>query len=293
MSTERVDPRFADLDAWPLASALEAMWESQLAAAAAVRQALPDVTAATVAAADALGDTGRIVYVGAGTSGRVAIQDGAELPPTFDWPLDRLVFAIAGGSDAMIASREGAEDSAEDGVRQIEAADLTTADVVIGLAASGTTPYTVAAVKKATEMGAVTIGIANNPDVPLLQAARFPVYLPTGSEFIAGSTRMKAGTAQKIVLNMISSGIMIRLGRVYGGMMVNMQLANAKLERRGAEIVSRIADCDTSVAAEALKSADGEIKLAALIALGSDRDRARALLDDAGGNLRRALAERM
>ncbi len=293
MSTERVDPRFAELDAWPLASALEAMWESQLAAAAAVRQALSDVTVATEAAADALGETGRIVYVGAGTSGRVAIQDGAELPPTFNWPLDRLVFAIAGGSDAMVASREGAEDSAEDGIQQMEAASLTAADVVIGVAASGTTPYTVAAIQKATEMGAVTIGIANNPDVPLLQAARFPVYLPTGSEFIAGSTRMKAGTAQKIVLNMISSGMMIRLGRVYGGMMVNMQLANAKLERRGAEIVSRIADCDTSVAAEALKSADGEIKVATLMALGSDKDQARALLDEAGGNLRRALAERM
>jgi N-acetylmuramic acid 6-phosphate etherase len=291
MATEDVDPRFADLDAWPLASAVEAMWEGQLAAVAAIGHALPAITAATEAAKAALGDRGRLVYVGAGTSGRVAVQDGAELTPTFAWPSERVRFIVAGGDSAFVTSIEGAEDDVEDAVAQINATRLTPHDVVIAVAASGTTPFTVAALQQTGSFGAVTIGVANNPGTALLASAKFPILVETGRELIAGSTRMKAGTAQKVVLNLISSGIMLRLGRVYRGMMVNMPPTNAKLKRRAEAMVAEIAHCDPSHAASALEQAEGDIKTAVLLALGVDKADAEAVLKDCDGNLRRVFAE--
>ena len=291
MATEEVDPRFADLDAWSLASALEAMWEGQLAATAAVGHALPAITAATSAANEALGDHGRLIYIGAGTSGRVAVQDGAELMPTFAWPRERLRFIIAGGESAFVASVEGAEDDVADATKQIDAARLCPQDVVIAVAASGTTPFTVSALQQAGSYGAVTIGVANNPGTALLTSAKFPVLVETGPELIAGSTRMKAGTAQKVVLNLISTGIMLRLGCVYRGMMVNMQATNAKLKRRAEVMVARIAGCGHEQAASALEQTGGDIKLAALVVLGCDRDEAERILASHNGNLRRVFAD--
>jgi N-acetylmuramic acid 6-phosphate etherase len=291
MATEEVDLRFADLDGWSLTSAMEAMWEGQLAAVAAIGRALPAITAATEAAKTALGDRGRIVYVGAGTSGRVAVQDGAELMPTFAWRNERVRFVVAGGDSAFVASIEGAEDNVDDAVEQINAARLTPQDVVIAVSASGTTPFTVAALQQAGPSGAVTIGVANNPGTALLASAKFPVLIETGRELIAGSTRMKAGTAQKVVLNLISSGIMLRLGRVYRGMMVNMQPTNAKLKRRAEAMVAQIAHCDPSQAARSLDQAEGDIKTAVLLALGVDRVDAEILLKNCDGNLRRVFAE--
>jgi len=291
VATEEVDPRFADLDGWALSSAMKAMWEGQLAAVAAIGQALPAIAAATEAAKTALGDRGSIVYIGAGTSGRVAVQDGAELRPTFAWPSERVRFIVAGGASAFVASVEGAEDDVDDAVRQIDAARLTPQDVVIAVAASGTTPFTVAALQQAGASGAVTIGIANNPGTVLLASAIFPVLIETGRELIGGSTRMKAGTAQKVVLNLISSGIMLRLGRVYRGMMVNMQASNAKLKRRAEVMVAQIAHCEPSQAARALDQAEGNIKTAALLALGIDKDYAETILKRCDGNLRRVFAE--
>src|SRR5215469_9833987 len=291
METEEVDPRFADLDGWSLASAVEAMWEGQLAAIAAIGHALPAITAATEAAKAALGDRGRIVYVGAGTSGRVAVQDGAELTPTFAWPSERVRFIVAGGDSAFVASIEGAEDDVDDAVAQINATRLTPHDVVIAVAASGTTPFTVAALQQAGSLGAVTIGVANNPGTALLASAKFPILVETGRELIAGSTRMKAGTAQKVVLNLISSGIMLRLGRVYRGMMVNMPPTNAKLKRRAEAMVAQIAHCDPAHAASSLEQAEGDIKTAVLLALGVDKVDAAAVLKDCDGNLRRVFAE--
>jgi N-acetylmuramic acid 6-phosphate etherase len=291
MATEDVDPRFVDLDAWSLPSAMEAMWEGQLAAVAAVGRALPAITAATHAATEALGDRGRLVYVGAGTSGRVAVQDGAELPPTFAWPPERLRFIIAGGEGALIASVEGAEDDVSAAVRQIDEVRLSPHDVVIAVSASGTTPFTVAALRQADTRRVVTIAIASNPGTALLRSAKYPVLVETGRELIAGSTRMKAGTAQKVVLNLISTGIMLQLGRVFRGMMVNMQTTNTKLKRRAELMVTQIAGCDQAQAARALEQAEGDIKLATLLVLGYDKAEAEGILASHRGNLRRVFAD--
>jgi N-acetylmuramic acid 6-phosphate etherase len=287
MSTESADPRFADLDAWPLERAVEAMWEGQLEAIKAVERALPQISSAAKASADRLSGTGRLVYAGAGTSGRIAVQDGAELGPTFGWPSDRLVFAMAGGEAALLNSVEGAEDDTEDGAAQI--ASLGPNDVLIGVAASGSTPFTLAAVKEARLRGALTIGLANNPGAALLQAAEFPVLLDTGSEVLAGSTRMKAGTAQKTALNLISTAVMIRLGHVYKGQMVDMQLSNAKLRKRAEKMVAGLAECGEAEAAAALAASGGRIKPAVLVALGKSPDEAERMLAARGGNLRSVL----
>jgi N-acetylmuramic acid 6-phosphate etherase len=292
MVTEEIDPRFADLDAWPLVSAMDAMWEGQLAAVAAVQRALPAITAATLAAKEALRDRGRLIYVGAGSSGRVAVQDGAELKPTLGWPAGRLRFIIAGGESAIVASVEGAEDDVVDAAKQVHAARLSANDVVIAVSASGTTPFTEAALREAGARGAVTIGVASNPGTALLTHAKYPVLIDTGRELIAGSTRMKAGTAQKVVLNLISTGIMLGLGCIYRGMMVNMQPTNAKLKRRAEAMVHRIAGCSETEAARALEQTEGNIKTAALLALGHDRAEAERSLARHHGNLRLVLADR-
>ena len=291
MATEEVDPRFADLDAWSLASAMEAMWEGQLAAVAAIGPALPSITAATEAAGAALSNSGRIVYVGAGTSGRVAVQDGAELMPTFAWPNERVRFIVAGGDSAFVTGIEGAEDDVDDAVAQIGEARLTPHDVVIAVAASGTTPFTVAALEHAGSSGAVTVGVANNPETALLASARFPILIETGRELIAGSTRMKAGTAQKIALNLISSGIMLRLGRVYRGLMVNMQPTNAKLRRRAETMVAQIAHCEPLHRRVPLMRPMGTSRRRYFWPWVSGELMPTAMLKKYDGNLRRAFSE--
>jgi N-acetylmuramic acid 6-phosphate etherase len=292
MSTENVSPRYADLDLWPTRDAVLAMAEGQLAAAAAVLAQAGAIAAAAEAAAERLCDpAGRLIYVGAGTSGRVAVQDGVELGPTFGWEGERLVYGLAGGSEALLASVEGAEDDAEAGADRIRQAGASKSDVVIGVAASGRTPYTVAAVKAGAAAGALTIGIASNADTPLLEAAEHPVLLDTGPEAVAGSTRMKAGTAQKIALNLFSTAVMLRLGRVYRGLMVDMQPTNEKLRRRAAAMVSDIGGVELPAAEQALAAAGGDIKLAALIALGAEPEEARGALQSTNGNLRMAIGK--
>jgi N-acetylmuramic acid 6-phosphate etherase len=292
MVTESLSPRYLDLDAWSSPEALAALYEGQLAAVAAVGPALPAIAAAAEAAVPGLQRGGRLVYAGAGTSGRIGVQDGAELPPTFDWPDDRLVFAMAGGEAAFLRAVENAEDSAEAGAAVIREAGVGSDDVVIGLAASGTTPFTIAALREASRRGAVSVGLANNRGAPLLEACTYPILVETGPEVVAGSTRMKAGTAQKIVLNLLSTVIMIRLGRVHRGMMVHMRATNAKLRRRAQVMVARITGCTEAEAADALAQGDGSVKLAALMVSGIGRAEAEALLDRQHGNLRRALKER-
>jgi N-acetylmuramic acid 6-phosphate etherase len=290
MATEHFSSRYQDLDAWPSLDILSAFYEGQLAAAAAVRPALPAIAAAAEEAAQRLRRGGRLVYVGAGTSGRIGVQDGSELPPTFDWPDDRLVYLIAGGEGAIIRAVEDAEDSIEKGASNIQEAGVGPDDVVIGVAASGRTPFTVAALKEAARRGAQTIGVSNNAGAPILEVCSHPILAETGEEVIAGSTRMKAGTAQKIILNLLSSLIMVRLGRVYRGLMVNMRASNAKLRRRSEAMVSRITGCDDATAAEAIGRADGDLKAAVLIVAGASPPEAREALRRSDGNLRTALA---
>lgn len=290
MTTENFSTRFQELDSWSSLEILSAFYEGQLSAVAAVRSALPAIAAAAEEAAERLRRGGRLVYVGAGTSGRIGVQDGTELPPTFNWPDDRVVYLIAGGEGAIMKAVENAEDSVEEGVAGIRAAGIGPNDVVIGVAASGKTPFTIAALEEARSRGAQTIGISNNAGAPILAISSHPVLAETGEEVIAGSTRMKAGTAQKIILNLLSSLIMVRLGRVYRGLMVDMRATNAKLRRRSEVMVAQITGCDDATAVEALRQADGDMKLAALIALGIDASEARAALARSDGNLRKALA---
>lgn len=289
MSTETVDGRFVDIDRWSTEQAVEAMLEGQLAAVAAIKSQVGAIARAAEAASARLGRGGRLVYAGAGTSGRIAVQDGVELSPTYNWPGDRLVFLMAGGPTALTESAEGAEDDVEAGCGDVDRAQVGEADVLIGVAASGRTPYTLAAIAQARAAGALTIGVANNPGAPLLEAAEHAILTDTGSEIVAGSTRMKAGTAQKAVLNMLSTATMIRCGLVHQGLMVNMRVSNDKLLHRARRMVADIAGVDDARAERALREADHEIKRGVLIALGADRVRADRLLDTTHANLRDAI----
>jgi N-acetylmuramic acid 6-phosphate etherase len=231
-----------------------------------------------------------LIYAGAGTSGRIAAQDAAELPPTFDWPYERAVPVMAGGDAALLRAVEGAEDDGAAAREALKQLGLTAQDVVIGIAASGNTPFAVAALEYARETGALAIGVYNNRNGRLADVADVHVLIETGPELLAGSTRLKAGTAQKVVLNCISTGIMVRLGFVYRGLMVEMQPTNAKLQQRALQMVAELADCGEDAAAAALAEADGSIKLATVMlvkALG--RSEAVALLERTGGTLRGAL----
>ncbi len=291
MLTERISPRFVDLDSWSTNDMIEAMYDGQLAACAAVRPALPAINAAVDDAVPALKRGGRLVYVGAGTSGRIAIQDGAELRPTYDWPTDRLVFVMAGGIQAVLQSVEGAEDDEAKGVAAIADAEINQNDVVIAVAASGTTPFTIGALRSAGARDALTIAVANNRGAPLFEMARHHILIETGTEVLAGSTRMQAGTAQKIVLNLFSTAVMVRLGRVYRGLMVSMRASNAKLLRRAEVIVSQIVECGKSEAAKFVELAEGDVKIAVLLGLGWEKTDAIEALLKHEGNLRAVIDE--
>jgi N-acetylmuramic acid 6-phosphate etherase len=289
-ATEAHSARHDSLDAWAVPTILVALWEGQLAAVAALGPALPALGRAVEAAAARLAAGGRLAYAGAGTSGRIAVQDAVELVPTFDWPEDRLVLLMAGGEAALLRSVENAEDRDDLATTAVADHALGPGDVLVGVAASGTTKFTVAAVRAARQRGALTIGIANSPDTPLLEAAECPVPIETGAEAIAGSTRMKAGTAQKAALNLFSTAVMVRLGRVYRGQMVDMQARNAKLRARAVRMLRGLTLCSEPAARTALQAADGKVKLAVLIVRGMPPAEAAALLARHAGNLRAALA---
>jgi len=290
MPTETVDPRYTDVDRWPTLSVVETMIEGQLAAIAALKDQIGAIAAAAEAAAARMHKGGRLVYAGAGTSGRLAVQDGVELTPTYNWPSDRLVFLVAGGTGALMRSVEGAEDNVEAAREEVAAAEVGPNDVLIAVAASGRTPYAVAALEAARGRGALTIAIANNPGTPLLAAADHPIVADTGAEIVAGSTRMKAGTAQKAALNMLSTAIMLRCGLVHRGLMVNMRISNEKLFRRARRMVATLAGIDEARAADALELAGNDLRRAVLIARGVSPEEAAERLASAGGNLGDALA---
>jgi N-acetylmuramic acid 6-phosphate etherase len=288
MRTEQPSPRYSAIDRWSPADILDAMIEGQFAAVAAVHAARPALERAAIALEERLRRGGRLVYAGAGTSGRLAVQDGAELMPTFGWPAERLVLLMAGGEDALLRAVEGAEDASEEAVALVRRHQIGDNDALIAVAASGTTAFTVACLREAGARGALTIGIANNPDTPLLDEAEHPIWLDTGAEPIAGSTRMNAGTAQRVALTVLSSLVMIRLGHVYEGLMVDVQASNQKLVRRSETILGQLTGQRSDRVRQALSQARGSVKLAFLLLEGSAPDEARAALVQSGGDLRAA-----
>lgn len=279
--TEAVARRYRDLDLWPLEEVLEALWEAQLRALSALKPALPHLQVAVQEAAERLEVGGRLAYAGAGTSARLAAMDAAELPPTFGWPQDRLRVFVAGGKEALWESREGAEDDLEGGVALGET--LEPGDVLVAVSASGRTPFALGVLQGAKAKGAWTIALANNPGAPLLQEACRPILLDTGPEVVAGSTRLGAGTAQKAALNLFSTALMVRLGRVYGNLMVEMELGNEKLFRRGVALLQAMG---LSGDLEGALRRAGRVSLAALLLQGVPLEEARRRLHQ---GLRRAL----
>jgi N-acetylmuramic acid 6-phosphate etherase len=289
--TEKPHPDHSQLDAYPIDELVDVFVEDQDGALEAVRAARKDIAAAVAAAVPRIEAGGRLIYVGAGTSGRLGLLDSVELYPTFSWPRERSVALLAGGKRAVYEAVEGAEDDEASGGADLRASHVGPSDVVILLAASGTTPYVLGALFAAREAGALTIGIANNANSPIEHEADLGVTLDTGSELISGSTRLKAGTAQKIALNTLSSAIMVRLNKVYGNLMVDLRPTNAKLKRRAVMLTMLATGADEATARRVLERSGFEVKVAILaIARTLPIDEARARLEAAGGNLRLAMA---
>jgi N-acetylmuramic acid 6-phosphate etherase len=287
MLTEQPNPRSEQIDQLSTLEVLQLMNEEDAKVAQVVQAALPDIAQAVDAIVAGIEKGGRLVYVGAGTSGRLGVLDAAECVPTFNTPPGLVIGIIAGGEVALTTAIEGAEDSVENGRRDLEAIDLNERDIVVGIAASGRTPYVLGAVAYATELGSVTIGIACNCPAPLLDAAQIKIGLPVGPEIITGSTRLKAGTAQKMVLNMLSTGSMVRLDKVYGNRMVDLRATNKKLVHRAERIVADIAQVSLDEAQRLLALAENDVKVAIVVArLHVTPDEARHLLATAGGRLR-------
>lgn len=288
--TERLSPRYTGIDVWESFDVIDALIEAQFSAVAAVRSSRPALERAALAMEERLRGAGRLIYAGAGTSGRLAVQDGAELMPTFNWPQERLLLLIAGGKEALIRAMEGSEDQIEHAAELAERHRIAADDVLVAVAASGTTPFTLACLREAKSRGALTVGIANNRDTPILTEADCPIFLETGAEPIAGSTRMKAGTAQRIALLLLSSLVMIRFGRVHGGLMVDMLALNDKLVQRSENMLCDLTGKNGGEVRAALRQAKGNVKVAALLLRGCDESQAAELLRRTAGRLREALA---
>jgi N-acetylmuramic acid 6-phosphate etherase len=291
LKTETPDPRHADLDLYSTEELVAVLVDDQLGAVHAVRAAASAITRAVAAALPRIEAGGRLLYVGAGTSGRLGVLDSVELYPTFSWPHERAVALLAGGADAMFVAVEGAEDDLAQGAADLRALDPTPNDVVLLLAASGATPYVLGALRAAREAGALTVGFANNPDAPVAREAEIGVTLDTGTEVISGSTRLKAGTSQKIALNTFSSALMVRLNKVYGNLMVDLKATNAKLVRRAIRLTSFATGAGEAAAEAVLAQCDFHVKVA-IVALSKNIpvEQARALLENARGSVRAALA---
>lgn len=263
-STETASSDYNDLDTWSLADSLTVMAKSQQRAAAAVASVVADIEKAAAGIEHCLAAGGRLVYIGAGTSGRLALQDAAELVPTFGF--ERAVVLMAGGQAAQGKPIENAEDDTHHAEQEVNALQLTQNDAFIAVAASGRTPYTLAGLKTAKHAGAFTVALANNADAPMLAEADVGIFLDSGAEVLAGSTRLAAGTAQKITLNMLSTAVLVRLGGAYGNVMVGMRPTNNKLKQRAVNIVREAAEVSEAVARRALLTSNWHIRSAIVIA---------------------------
>ncbi|MGF6271835.1 N-acetylmuramic acid 6-phosphate etherase [Massilia sp. UYP11] len=291
LNTETPSQAHAALDQYPTAELVNVFVDDQFQAVEAVRKAAPRIAAAVAAALPRMEAGGRLIYVGAGTSGRLGVLDSVELYPTFSWPHGRAVALLAGGSDAMFVAVEGAEDDAVQGGADLEGVNVGPDDVVLAIAASGGTPYVLGAIRAARAVGALTIGFANNPDAPVTQEAEIGITLDTGPEVVSGSTRLKAGTSQKIALNTFSSALMVRLNKVYGNLMVDLKATNAKLVRRAIRLTSFATGADEEAARAVLEQCGFHVKTA-IVALSKQTsvEQAQALLEAARGSVRQALA---
>jgi N-acetylmuramic acid 6-phosphate etherase len=292
LKTETPAQDHALLDQYPTAELINVLVDDQMNAVNAVRAAAPRIAAAVAAALPRMEAGGRLVYVGAGTSGRLGVLDSVELYPTFSWPHGRAVALLAGGNDAMFVAVEGAEDDIDQGAADLRDVNVTGDDVVLLIAASGGTPYVLGALRAARAAGALTIGFANNVNAPVAMEAEIGVTLDTGSEVISGSTRLKAGTSQKIALNTFSSALMVRLNKVYGNLMVDLKATNAKLVLRAVRLTAFATGVDEDAARAVLEQCDFHVKTA-IVALSKKTsvEQARALLESARGSVRQALAE--
>ncbi|OIJ69821.1 N-acetylmuramic acid 6-phosphate etherase [Streptomyces mangrovisoli] len=291
LTTEAFRPELAGIDRLPTLEIARLMNGEDTAVPAAVAARLPAIAAAIDAVAARMARGGRLVYAGAGTAGRLGVLDASECPPTFNTRPDQVVGLIAGGPPAMVTSVEGAEDSAELAEKDLGALGLTADDTVVGVSASGRTPYAIGAVEHARRLGALTVGLSCNAGSALAAAAEHGIEIVVGPELLTGSTRLKAGTAQKLVLNMISTITMIRLGKTFGNLMVDVRASNDKLRARSRRIVALATGAPDEEIERALTATGGEVKDAILTILaGVDGPTAARLLEESGGHLRAALA---
>ncbi|MEZ6928126.1 MULTISPECIES: N-acetylmuramic acid 6-phosphate etherase [unclassified Aeromonas] len=284
MITETRNPASVEIDQLPTLEMLRVINQEDQQVALAVSQLLPEITRAVDAIATTFGKGGRLVYIGAGTSGRLGILDASECPPTYGVSAEQVVGLIAGGHKAILQAVENAEDDAELGAQDLKNIQFCANDVLVGIAASGRTPYVLGAMAHARAVGATVCSISCNPGSPLAQAADISMVAVVGPEIVTGSSRMKAGTAQKLILNMLSTGAMIRTGKVYGNLMVDVEATNAKLVERQKRIVMEATDCERAVAERALAQADNHCKTAIVMILaGLTADEARTRLQSSNG----------
>ena len=293
LTTESVDPRYSDLDTLDVAALTAAMNEAEAEVPVAVRAALPQITEAIEQIVDRVRAGGRILYVGAGTPGRLGVLDASECPPTFSTDPETVQGIIAGGPAALRDAVEGAEDDTAAGAALVDEHLVTAVDAVVGLTASGRTPYVLAAIEAARSVGALTVGVSCNAGAELSTVAELAIEVVVGPEIVSGSTRLKAGSAQKQVLNMISTVSMVRLGKTYGNLMVDVAATNAKLRVRARRLVEQIAAVDPQTADSALAASGGHVKVAAaMLVHGVDRPTAEQWLADADGRLRTVIEGR-
>ncbi|MFE7751768.1 N-acetylmuramic acid 6-phosphate etherase [Streptomyces sp. NPDC057428] len=291
LTTEAFRPELADIDQLPTQEIARIMNGEDTTVPAAVAEKLPQIAAAIDATAERMGRGGRLIYAGAGTAGRLGVLDASECPPTFNTDPSEVIGLIAGGPSAMVKAVEGAEDSKELAAADLDALGLTADDTVVGISASGRTPYAIGAVEHARGKGALTLGLSCNADSALAAAAEHGLEIVVGPELLTGSTRLKAGTAQKLVLNMLSTITMIRLGKTYGNLMVDVRASNEKLRARSRRIVSLATGASDEEIEVALAATGGEVKNAILTILGEvDGPTSATLLAESDGHLRAALA---
>jgi N-acetylmuramic acid 6-phosphate etherase len=291
LTTERRNPRSVDIDLFPTERVLRIINAEDALVAGVVAAAIPDIAKLVEAALQSIRAGGHVVYAGAGTSGRIAITDAAEIQPTFSAPADWIQAVIAGGTKAFTKATEGSEDDAPKAATDLKSKKLTRKDLVVGIAATGATPYTLAALEFARNKEAKTAAVVCVENTPMAKLADITVHVPVGPEVIAGSTRMKAGTAQKLVLNMFSTALMIRLGMTYSNWMINVGMSNQKLRERGRQILQEILGVRAEEADRLVRASGANLKVAVIMgATGCDRREAEKQIESANGNLRNVLS---